>query len=79
MINDDDNQTDHHNRIAMFCRFGIRLPPAASAQCAFAVCSSFLIDAATTGMMVMMVMMNTILMVVVISIMSNYTASAKVT
>ena len=64
MINDDDNQTDHHNRIAMFCRFGIRLPPAASAQCAFAVCSSFLIDAATTGMMVMMVMMNTILMVV---------------
>ena len=79
MINGDDNQTDHHNRIAMFCRFGIRLPPAASAQCAFAVCSSFLIGAATTGMMVMMVMMNTILMVVVISIMSNYTASAKVT
>ena len=44
-----------------------------------AVCSSFLIGAATTGMMVMMVMMNTILMVVMISIMSNYTASAKVT
>ena len=41
-----------------------------------AVSSSFLIDAATTGMMVMM---NTILMVVVISIMSNYTASAKIT
>ena len=34
VINDDDNQTDHHNRIAMFCRFGIRLPLAASAQCA---------------------------------------------
>ena len=79
MINDDDNQTDHHNRIAMFCRFGIRLPLATSAQCAFAVCSSFLIDAATTGMMVMMVMMDTILVVVVISIMLNDAASAKVT
>ena len=65
MINDDDNQTDHHNRIAMFCRFGIRLPPAASAQCAFAVCSSFLIDAATTVMMVMMVMMAMMVMMVV--------------
>ena len=78
MINDNDNQTDHHNRIAMFCRFGIRLPLATFAHCAFAVCSSFLIGAATTGMMVMMVMMNTILMMVVISIMSNYTAFAKV-
>ena len=65
VINDDDNQTDHHNRIAMFCRFGIRLPPAASAQCAFAVCSSFLIGAATTGMMVMVVMMMMTVMVMV--------------
>ena len=64
MINDDDNQTDHHNRIAMFCRFGIRLPPAASAQCAFAVCSSFLIGAATTVMITMVIMMMTIMVMV---------------